>query len=223
MGVLTVVVGVLRRVGDRDLGPEQRVARRKGDLVGDRDAEAQRAAGDEVVVVRVGRHVGGLGEQVEAGRQALVQEIGLGEVELDAARALALRQRGAHVLPATEEVGLGDGQFADDAVDRRVAAGHGDGAGGLVLDLHRDDDAVGGRPLRVGDLDLLEEPEAVQAALGLVDQHLVVGVALAELELAADDVVAGAGVALDDDALDVDARALVDGEGDRHGAGTAMK
>ncbi len=63
----------------------------------------------------------------------------------------------------------------------------------------------------------LEEIEILQAALGAIDQRAVIGIALGDIEFAADDVVAGAGIAADVDALDVGSRALVDGEGDRNG------
>ena len=69
----------------------------------------------------------------------------------------------------------------------------------------------------------LEIAEIVEAALGAVDEHPVVGVAFAEIELAADDVIAGAGVAAHVDPLDIDARSVLDhvAEVDRLGRGIA--
>src|SRR6185312_3872915 len=70
----------------------------------------------------------------------------------------------------------------------------------------------------------LEEVQVLQPAFGAVDQCAIVGVALADIELAADDVIARADVAADVDALDVGARALFhdEGEVDRVGLGVAV-
>ena len=100
--------------------------------------------------------------------------------------------------------------FADEPVGRRIAARHRERAGRLILDIHVHDDAVRRRAGLVGDPHPLEVAEIVEATLGAVDENLVVGVALADVELAADDVVTGAGVAANVDPLDVDARPLLD-------------
>ncbi len=128
----------------------------------------------------------------------------------------ALAQRGgdAHELAAAEEVRFGDRHFADEAVRRRVAAR--DARTGPWADLRRrrhDHDAVGRGARLVRDANALEEAEVVEAAFGPVDEDVIVGVAFAQVELAADDVVARAGVAANVDALDVDARAFLDDEG----------
>ena len=65
----------------------------------------------------------------------------------------------------------------------------------------------------------LEIVEVLQPPLGAIDQRAVVCVALADIEFAADHIVAGAGVAADIDPLDVDARAVFDGENDVDGMG----
>ena len=80
----------------------------------------------------------------------------------------------------------------------------------MILHVHVHDDAVGRGARLVGDADPLEVAEIVEAALGPVDENLVVGVALAHVELAADDVVAGPAVPADVDALDIDARPFLD-------------
>src|SRR6185369_4887376 len=67
------------------------------------------------------------------------------------------------------------------------------------------------------DLHGLEIVEVLQATLGTGDQRAAVGIALGNVELATDHVVAGAGVAAKIDALDIGARALVDVEHDRDG------
>ena len=48
-------------------------------------------------------------------------------------------------------------------------------------------------------------------ALAAIDQRAVIGVAFAEIEFAADHLVAGLGVAVDLDALDIEPFALLDG------------
>ena len=160
-----------------------------------------------------------LREQVEAGRHPVAEEVRLGEGEIDALGALAAVAGEAHELSAAEEVRLADRDLADDAVGGRVAAGDREGAGRLVLDVDVDDHPVRRRARLVRDAHLLEVAEVVEPALGAVDQHLVVGVAFADIELAADDVVARAGVAADVDALDVDARAFLDDIAEVDGAG----
>ena len=64
------------------------------------------------------------------------------------------------------------------------------------------------------DLHRLEVAEVLQAPLGAIDQRAVVGIALGDIELAADHVVAGARVAAHIDALDVGVRAFIDHEND---------
>ena len=61
-------------------------------------------------------------------------------------------------------------------------------------------------------MDRLEEAQIVQATLGRLDHRVVVGVAFADVELATNDIVAGAGVADDVEPLDVDFRRVVDRE-----------
>ena len=73
----------------------------------------------------------------------------------------------------------------------------------------------GAEPGPALDLHGLEEAQRLQALLGLVDHQRIVGVAFGQPELAADDVVQRAQVADDVDALDVDARTLVDHVGRR--------
>ena len=82
--------------------------------------------------------------------------------------------------------------------------------------------AVGRGTRLVGDADRLEIAEIVEAALGAIDEHLVVGVAFAEIEFAADDVVAGAGVAAHVDALDIDARSFLDHVAEVDGLGRGI-
>ena len=66
--------------------------------------------------------------------------------------------------------------------------------------------------------DALEEAQRLHALAPALDHEGVDGIALGDAELAADDEVLGLLVADDVDALDVDARALLDVEGDGDGA-----
>ena len=68
------------------------------------------------------------------------------------------------------------------------------------------------------DVHALEEAQRLHALAPALDQEGVDGVALGDAELAADDEVLGLLVADDVDALDEDARALLDEEGDVDGA-----
>src|SRR5712671_6264942 len=118
-----------------------------------------------------------------------------------------------------EQVALTDADLAHEAIGGGVAAGDRELARRLLLDVDVEDDAVGCRS-RVGrDLHLFEVAQVLQAALGPSNQRPVVGVAFGDIELAPDHVIAGADVAADIDLLDVDARAILDREGEADGVG----
>src|SRR5215207_3673924 len=221
-GERAVVVRHLHRVGDLQLRLVQRVAQRHADLFGDRQADAELAADDPVFVAGAPRLVGVLREHVKARGHAVAEEVRLGEREVDATAALAEATRKADKLASSEEVRLRNRELADDAVRSRVAARDRECAGRLVFDLDVDDDAVGRGAGLVRDPDLLEIAEVVETALGAVHQHLVVGIALTDIELAADYVVARPGVAADVDALDVDVRPLLDDVAERDGLGRGV-
>ena len=127
---------------------------------------------------------------------------------------MAELDRQADELAAAHEIGFLHRNFANHAFGRRIAAGDRERAGRLILDRDHDDDTVGRRTRLVGDRHFLEVTEIVQPPFGTIDDRLVIGVALADIELAADDVVTGARIAANVDSLDVDARAFVDDEGD---------
>src|SRR5262249_61711615 len=114
------------------------------------------------------------------------------------------RELKRQILAATQQVFLGDGNVADDALAGRVAGAERKLASRLLHDLHFQNHAVGCRSGPTLDSHRLEEAERLQPLLGLVDHELVVGVALSQTELATDDIVPRARVAEGVDALDVD-------------------
>jgi hypothetical protein len=116
------------------------------------------------------------------------------------------------VSPVPMKIAVADLDLGEQAIDRRVTAGDAEIAGLLLRQFDIDHDAVGRRAGLVGDLDGLEVVQILQPPLGAIDQPLVVGIALGDIEFAPDHVTAGAGVAMDVDALDVSARALFDRE-----------
>ena len=151
---------------------------------------------------------------VDARRNPPTEEIGIGEAELVALRVRAAADGDAQIVAAAEEIPLRQRDVADDAVAARIADAERELAGRLLDHLHDDDDAIV-RGAGLGeDAHVAEIAKALQPALGAIDQHAVEGIALGDVELAADDVVARARVAAHLDALDVDARALVDDVGD---------
>ena len=159
-------------------------------------------------------------EDVEAGSDAASEEIGLGERHAEIARGLAARRRQLDVLAAAEEVALGNRALDVDALvlaARRVAGADGELASRLFDEIDHEDDLVGFRTRHGRDLDPLEIIQPLEAPLGALHEHLVEGVAFADVELATHNVVARAGVAADLDALDIGARTLVHGidDGDR--------
>ena len=77
-----------------------------------------------------------------------------------------------------------------------------------LLDRDVEHDTIRRRARLRGDLDRLEVAERLEVAFAAIDQRAIVGVALAEIEFAADHVVARFGIAVNVDAFDVEAFAL---------------
>src|SRR5690606_10694388 len=115
------------------------------DLFVDRQTDAQTAT-DNIKIERalIGR-VASAAIDVEAGADPAAEEIGLGEGDVE--RALVILKAGAdreaEILAAAEEVALGHGQFGDEALRGRIAAGDRELAGGVLLDIDVEDHAVG--------------------------------------------------------------------------------
>ena len=156
-------------------------------------------------------------EQVEARGEVAIEEIGFGEAEIDLGALKASGEAKPDILAFAHQVALGDADVADDAFARGVTGTEGQLAGRLLYHLDHDDDPVG-RAAGLGlDLDGLEKAERAQSLARRLDQQAVKGVAFGQAKLAPDDVVLGAEIADDVDALDIDPRALVDDVDDVHG------
>ena len=153
-------------------------------------------------------------ERVKAKRNTVVQQIRLDKRKREPTRVLAIGQRRLGKQAASEEVTLGNTDFAERAVSGRIAARYREVAGGFLFEIDHQNHAIA-RGSRLGrDLHALEEIEVLQAALGAIDQRAVVRIALGNIEFAANHVIPGAGIAAHIDALDVGPRPLVDGKDD---------
>ena len=96
-------------------------------------------------------------------------------------------------MAAAEEVMLLDLGGDDEALERRKAGAHLEGAGSLFGDFDVEHHLVSGAALLLGDVDALEVPELGYERLALLDLALVVEVALADPELTSNDGVSGLG------------------------------
>ena len=157
-------------------------------------------------------------EDVEAGRDTAPEEIGLGEGELKSREFLPPPAENLMNWPRPRKLR----SVIEPSIDgpariaaRRIAGADRELAGRLVDHVDHQDDLVGLGARRGRNLDSLKEIKRFQPTLRALDQHLVEGVALADVEFAADDIVARAVVAADLDALDIGLGALVDRIDDR--------
>ena len=82
-------------------------------------------------------------EQVEARGEIAIEEMGLGEAEIDLGALEAAREAKPDILAFAHQVALGDADVADHAFARRVAGAEGQLAGRLLDHLDHDDHAVG--------------------------------------------------------------------------------
>ncbi len=156
-------------------------------------------------------------ENIETHREVAIEQIGFGEADLD--RPLELRDVGgkAQLLGPAAEIALLDREAEDEAFEAGEAGGELERAGRPFFHVDLQRDPVWGRARRLLHLQLvLEEAQALDAIARALDLDRVEGVAFGKAELAADHLVAGAGVAVHGDALDIDARSFVHHEGDVH-------
>ena len=144
----------------------------------------------------------------------IAEQRGIDEGEVTALGILAVADGRLHGIAGAVEIAVADLDFGEPAVGGRITAGDEEVAGRLVDRLDIEDHTVGRRPRPRRDLDGLEVVQVLQPPLGAVDQDLVIGIALTEIELATNHVVARAAVAVDLDAFDIGSLALVDHEGD---------
>ena len=178
------------------------------------------------LVVVVGKVSGVVVEEIVAEGEALLEEPRFLELDFGVLALETVLEPDAEFLAATGEVGevedvevaLGDFDEAEEGIDRAEARAEGDGAGALFLDGDDHVLTVGNGGVLRGDVDAAalaavggaEVLEVLEALLGVVDLDAVVDFAGRDEELAADDLVLGAVVALDDDLLDVGLGAFLD-------------
>ena len=143
-------------------------------------------------------------------------DAGIGQVGFEIGNAVGLQVRTAlqgqaDAIAGAEKVVLLQGDAGDQALHLRVADAEGEAARGLLLDRHIDVDLVFlARHARRIDGHGLEIAEALQADLRAVDGRLRIPGAFELAHLAAHDLVFGMQVALEGDALHVDALARID-------------
>src|SRR4051812_10374510 len=129
------------------------------DIVAHAEAEA-----DLVLVVGVGRQAPI--EDIHAGADVLVQEIGVGETDRARGPLAGNREVDPSVLSLSEQVALAKPDIAERAEVGRVAGSEGQFAGGLLLHLDLDDGLVR-RCARYGRyVDRFEEAEVAKPLLG---------------------------------------------------------
>ena len=67
-----------------------------------------------------------------------------------------------------------------------------------------------------------EEAETIEATFAFFNQNVIISVPLAHLKLTADHIIARAGVAVNIDTFDVNTRAFLNDEGQRHSLGNRI-
>ena len=146
--------------------------------------------------------------QVVAQRDAVVGEVGVGVGEVEALLVVAALRLHRHAVAAAEEVVLRQLDLRGQLAELRIAQAEHEAARGGFLQVvdHVDLVVAAGHRLAL-DVDGFEVAQALQADLGAVDRGLRIPGAFELAHLAAQDFVAGARVALEDDPAHVDARA----------------
>jgi hypothetical protein len=158
-------------------------------------------------------------EKVEARREIAIEEVRLGEAEVELRPLEASREPEPDILPLTHQIALGNADVADHALARGVAGAERELAGRLLLHLDNEDDTVGGAAGFRLDFDRFKKSECAQPLACGLDKQPIERIAFRHPELASDHLILGAEIADNVDALDVDAGALFDDVGDVYRAG----
>ena len=151
-----------------------------------------------------------LAVKLDACRDAAAEEIRLGCRQIDPARVLAVGRGGAERFAGAQKVAVTDFDLGEKAIGRRVPSGNRELAGRLFRNLNIEHNTIRHRARLRGNLDGLEIVQILQAPLGAIDQRLVVGIALGDVEFTPDHVAPGTHIAVDIDALDIGSRPLID-------------
>ena len=159
--------------------------------------------------------VGAAVEGVVAQAHAVGSEVGVHEAKVVAGLVFRPGQADGHLVTGAEEVALADRTTQDQARALGETDAGGDRTGGLLLHAVVDVDLVIGAGHRWGlDVDFLEEAQALEAGLGLVDQVGRRPPAFHLAHFATQHFVFGLGVTAVVDAVDVGTLARVDHEHD---------
>ena len=105
----------------------------------EREAESEIAAGVALIERGDTLKIDLFVEYVKTRGEIAIEEIRLGEAEIDLGAVKASRETEPDILAFAHQVALGDADIADDAFARGVTGTEGQFAGRLLLDLHHDD------------------------------------------------------------------------------------
>ncbi|MNJ24154.1 hypothetical protein D3C77_185620 [compost metagenome] len=162
--------------------------------------------------------VSGAIEGVVTQADAIGSPVGVNKAEVVAALVFTAGQTDGDLVTGTEEVGLADRTTEDQTGALGETDAGGDRTGSLFFNAVVDVDlVVGARYGRGLDVDFLEEAQALQTGLGLVDQVGRSPAAFHLAHFAAQHFVFGLGVATEVDTVDVGTLARIDHEGDVDG------
>src|SRR5690606_34608127 len=141
-------------------------------------------------------------EQVDAGAEAALEEVGLDHPQVDELTEPGDLRLQRQALPVAEQVGLLDLRGGDEVLDAGEAGADLEGARRLLGDVDVDVHPVRGRALLRGEVHAAEVTEGRDAASRALQERLAEATALHDLHLPPDHSIAGLGVAPDLDALE---------------------